>query len=296
MRNLQLPGNDPPGVRTLISKVTDLLAKQCPGNAVDRERWLEDKVGCFPLSWLLSDPQIKLKPQLIGILECDPNFPAGWARMYHSNPPVARRWPAFNAGTQGDFASFVLSGIGRLARLLGYRGFVVILDEMEKWHELNWVEQSRAGNLLGGLVWGASAEEGRRGERDRPRILEHSNRCGGYPFTTDERAYLGIAIAMTPRGEAADPEGIWCQYGTILIGNVPRFSRDDLKLYTRVVVPVFAKAYGVDYPDEVEVGQIAKAALDIWARHGDLTTRSGVQSVIAAFDGWRDSRSLHSSR
>ncbi|MFZ1936883.1 MAG: hypothetical protein WBL72_18780, partial [Thermoguttaceae bacterium] len=26
----------------------------------------------------------------------------------------------------------------------------------------------------------------------------------------------------------------------------------------------------------------------LWRRHGDMTTRSGVQAVIAAFDKWRD--------
>jgi hypothetical protein len=52
-----------------------------------------------------------------------------------------------------------LSGIGRLARLLGYKGFIIILDEMEKWHELNWVEQSRAGNLLQATSWADSFGE-----------------------------------------------------------------------------------------------------------------------------------------
>jgi len=166
---------------------------------------------------------------------------------------------------------------------------------MEKWHELNWLDQSRAGNLLGGLIWGAVAEEGRRGDRDRPPILSHSQRCGGYPFTTEQRAHIGVAVAMTPREEAADPEGIWCQYGPILIGNVPRFTNDNLILYSLAVVPIFAKAYGVAVPHRTVLNAIAEDALGIWRRHGDLNTRSGVQAVIAAFDKWRDRMCLQSS-
>ncbi|GEM_PF-4648774 len=128
MRNLRVPGTNGPGVHALASMATDLLAKECPGNAYQREQWLKGKMGCFPLAWLLSDPNIMRKPHLLGILECDPNFPARWARTYHVNPAPPRHWPAFNAGTQGDFASFVLSGIGRLARLLGFKGLLVILD------------------------------------------------------------------------------------------------------------------------------------------------------------------------
>lgn len=288
MGNLRVPGSDGPGVHAIVSKTVGLLAKECPGDVFKRQQWLYDQLGCHPLAWLLSDPEILRKPHLLGILECDPNFPAAWARMYHRNPPMPRTWPAFSAGTQGDFASFILSGIGRLARVLGFRGLVIILDEMEKWHELNWLEQSHAGNLLGGMIWGATAPEGQRGKDDHPRILEHSLRCGGYPFTTEQPAHIGVAIAMTPRGEMADPEGIWCKYGPIRIGNVPQFNNEQLITYSRAVVPVFATAYGLAPPSSDGLKEVTDDALCIWRQHGDLTTRSGVQAVIAAFDNWRD--------
>jgi hypothetical protein len=92
---------------------------------------------------------------------------------------------------------------------------------------------------------------------------------------------------MTPGGEV-DPEGIWCQYGIILIGHVPRFTREELLKYTSVVVPLFAEAYGLAHPRRDEMVTIAADALNIWRRQGDLTTRTGVQSVIEAFDAWRD--------
>jgi len=148
MRTLRLPDADGSGTQLLAEKTVDLLDRECPGNAADRQRWLHSRIDCDPLAWLLSDPKILSKPHLLGILRCDPNYPVAWARTFHVNPPIPKRWPAILYGTQGDFASYVLAGVGRLARLLGYKGFLIILDEMEKWSELNWIEQSRAGNLL----------------------------------------------------------------------------------------------------------------------------------------------------
>lgn len=288
MQKLRVPGDNGPGVHALVSKAVELLAKHCPGDVVGQQQWLSDQLGCRSLGWLLSDPAILQKPQLLGLLECDANCPAGRARGCHCNPPTPRIWPAFSAGTQGDFASFILSGVGRLTRLLGFQGLIIILDEMEKWHELNWLEQSRAGNLLVGLIWGATAPVGQRGKHDQPRVLQHSLRCGGYPFTTEQPAYTGVAIAMTPREEAIDPERTWCQYGAIRIGDVPRFNNRELNAYSRAVVPVFATAFGLAPPNNDELMEAAEDALSIWRQHGDLTTRSGVQAVIAAFDKWRD--------
>jgi hypothetical protein len=200
-------------------------------------------------------------------------------------------WPAFTAGTQGDFASFVLSGIGRLARVLGYKGFVLIMDEMEKWRELNWAEQSRAGNLLGGLIWGATADEGHRGMNDHPDTVYHSGRCGGYPFTTERRCHVGLAIAMTPRDDD-EADYIWSSYGLVEVGSVRSLSEELLFEYCRRVVPFFARAFAVKPPQEEELKFIAGEAVEIWRKHGDLNTRYGVQAAIAAFDLWRDRKCL----
>lgn len=287
MRNLKIPGFSGQGVRQIAQKVTAHLQQHCPGNVLQRMQWLESHIGCYPLAWLLSDPQLTAKPELIGLLGADPNYPIGRARGRHALTPVPRTWPAFTAGTQGDFASFLLSGIGRVSRMLGYKGFIIIMDEMEKWHELNWAQQSQAGNLLGGLIWGATAEEGGREMYDQPDCIAHSHRCGGYPFTTERRCHTGIAIAMTPR-EYDVSDQLWSKYGPILQADVPTLSEMKLFQYCKCVVPLFAEAYGVDEPHPDELKDIASEALGLWRTHGELNTRYGVQAAIAAFDNWRD--------
>lgn len=287
MKHLRIPGGKASGVRELAAKTHDVIRQQAPQNHSQRQQWLMKHLECSPLAWLFSDPLFLHKDSLLGLLECDPNVPIGVARKSHAFPPDPRQWPAFTAGTQGDFASYLLSGIGRLARLLGYKGLLIIMDEMEKWNQLNWDEQCRAGNLLGGLIWGATAEEGRRGKHDNPRILKHSGRCNGYPFTTTNRNYVGVAIAMTPR-EHENPERLWSQYGPILIGEVPPLTERRLIRYCQLVMPVVAEAYGLSPPTDVELEEIASEASRAWRMHGDMTTRSGVQAAIAAFDNWRD--------
>ncbi len=287
MRNLRIPNSSGHGAYSLAQQVTQHLQQHCPGTVYQRKAWLEAQIGCSPLAWLLSDPQVLAKPELLGLLEADSNYPISRARWRHAMTPVPRTWPAFTAGTQGDFASFVLSGIGRIARMLGYKGLIIIMDEMEKWHELNWAQQLQAGNLLGGLIWGATAEEGDRGMYDHPSSINHSNRCGGYPFTTEKRCHTGIAIAMTPR-EYDVSDQLWTSYGPILQAEVPTLSERKLVEYCGRVVPIFAEAFGVGEPQPEELKKIAAEAVGIWRTHGELNTRYGVQAAIAAFDHWRD--------
>jgi hypothetical protein len=287
MQSLRLPGVPGRGARGFALKFHAFMQQRFPGRPYEGMQWLEEQLGCFPLSWLLSDPALPSKPELLGVLEGDPNYPVHRARSRHISPPSPRTWPAFTAGTQGDFASFILSGVGRVARLLGFKGFVVIMDEMEKWYELNWTEQARAGNLLGGLIWGATADEGHRGMHDHPDILSHSGRCGGYPFTTERRCHLGLAIAMTPRDDD-ESERLWSFYGPTLAGYVPFFTEELLFEYCRRVVPFFAAAFAVRHPQEEELKFIAGEAVEIWRKHAELNTRFGVQAVITAFDNWRD--------
>ena len=118
-------------------------------------------LGCRPLSRLLSDSGLMNKPTLLNLWNCDPSVSSPRGRAAHVWTPPPHFWPAFSAATQGDFASFLLSGLGRLARVLGFKGLLIIMDEMERWQDLNWAEQSKAGNLLGGLIWGATARQGK---------------------------------------------------------------------------------------------------------------------------------------
>lgn len=293
LRNLRIPGCPQVGPEALAQVTARLLAKQLKGSippeyrSVRSHEWLQKQIGCDPLAWLLSDPYIVEKPELLGLLGCDPG----------THVPTARRrhvwdsddfWPNFGASTQGDFASFLLSGIGRLVRLLGFGGLVLVMDEMEKWQDLSWNEQTKAGNLLGGLIWGATTPVGQRKDDQRSPLLQHSARCKHHPFTTSERSHVGVAIAMTCRGYCG-PEERWKQYGPLQIHNLTGISEPQIAEYCQHLAPFYAQAFGLQRPDLATLQRIATDAVANWRRKTTHATRLAIQSAVDAFDAWRNS-------
>jgi len=294
MRNLRIPASAEHGTTGLAKLVhSHLYARRHEDtSAAEARRYLEQRIECFPLAWLLSDLRLLEKPALLGLLSADPNYPAHVSRKTHILPGVPNDWPHFTAGTQGDFASYVLSGLGKLGRLLGFKGVIVIIDEMEKWQDLNWRAQTQAGNLVGGLIWAATGKEGnrhrgsyRRPNPSQPEALTHSLRCGGYPFTTDTPCHMGLVIAMTPRGEEG-PEEMWRDYGPLEIFDVHSFKTAHVHDYLSRVAPDYCAAYNLSEPN---MTALAKRAVSSWSARGDGSARSAVQSVVAALDSWRAS-------
>jgi hypothetical protein len=302
---LRIPDSMQHGVGGLLERVVDYLRQRFPHwyrsgqqrHAEEVRLHLAAETQCYPLAWLLSDPSILENESLIGLLGCEPGIRIGGVRRSHLLRAEPRHWPAFSAGTQGDFASFVLSGLGRLARLLDFKGLLIILDEMEKWELLDWQAQCRAGNLFGGLIWGATTESGHRGCRqqmnqfgyrswvqcEHHERLQHSGRCGGYPFSTHDRCFLGVAVAMTPRGESG-PEDDWSHYGVLEVIDLPSFNGDTVRRYFAQVAHRYQAAYSI--PDPVP-DSLASKALRRWQRIGDQSARSAARAVVETLDEWR---------
>lgn len=290
MKNLRIPGQQQRGVHAFAREIISRFPKSVMAmNVWERFEWLKSQSGCEPIAWLFSDALLLEKPKLLGLLAADPQCRISESRTVHSLQFGNRIWPAFTAGTQGDFASYVLSGISLLGKRLGFKGLILIMDEMEKWENLNWSAQIQAGNLLGGLIWGATNSGDRRRTYSYPGNLLHSNRCGGYPFSTEKRCHLGLAIAMTPRSDGNSPEAAWHEYGTILDVNLPQLTVNSLKSYVKKLAVLYAEAYGLQPPDEVTLAAITGDAIRLWQEGYERNTRSAVQSTIAALEHWRDS-------
>lgn len=307
MQSLRFPDHEESGPEELVRQVHELLSEQFKHEQfreVSPHQWpwglarlqhehLMQELECVPLSWLFADPMLPDKEQLVDLLACDPQEPVQKTRERHALWffPVRMQWPAFNARTQGDFGSYLLSGMGKLCRLLGYRGLIVLLDEMEKWENLNWKDQSRAGNLLGGLLWAASAQDGDR-DCSEDRIscthateLEHSARGGGHPFTTLSSCHLGVGIALTPRGDEG-PEADWAVYGEFETIDLPEFTSAGLQEYFHKIYPLYCRGYGLN---EGNPAELVRQALNTWLRNPDRSTRMGVRAVMSVLDAWRES-------
>jgi|GEM_PF-3135108 len=306
MASLRVPNMQGMGAEQLATRTMETLGvvqrteRASSSNVQYRRKWLESRIGCRPIEWLFADPGCLDKHNLMALLRGDKSVTANVARSSHVLSGTIQDWPTFSYGTQGDIGSYLLAGLGRLCRLVQFKGLILLFDEMERWQDLDFRAQARAGNLLGGLIWGATAPRGVRQCRknvdntffwersfwagcDHPSSIKHSGFGGGYPFTTAQPCHLGVAIAMTPRGDDP-PEDDWRQFGALEYYDLAEFDFVSVREYLRLISPVYRRAYGLQEPVSEHVIQWAYSR---WRDRGDKSARSGVAAVIESLDRWR---------
>jgi hypothetical protein len=297
VKDLRIPGEPKMGIENLVCMVNRQFHPLCGSDPDARFSFFAKQLGCLPLAWFLSDPEGDTKPRLLKLLRGEADGSIGYARLSHCRPSLGNRlWPRFYARNQADLATYLLSGVSRLARLLGFQGLVVILDEAEKLFQLRGYDKECGTNLLGGLLWAASAKVGRRSRINEPPVLFHSaaspyssdrGECPGVPFTTEDAAHLGVAVAMTP-GHEQSPTDMLAHVGTFVVADAPALTHDRLVMYCSALCPYYASAFGLLKPNKTDLQSIAAEAIQLWQAAGNMNTRSGVQAVIAAFDHWRN--------
>lgn len=288
LQNLRLPGSATTGAAGLAVGVESALRTKGLRSATERHRWLTQSIESPPLCWLFTDPEVAQKPGLLGLLAGDPTLGVHRGRRSHQYWPESAIWPYFRYGTQGDVAANLLSSIGLCVKHMGHKGLLLLMDEMEEWQALRWQDQTRACNLVGGLIWGASAAEGQRERSHEPAGLWHSG-WGGASFSTRRRCHLGLAIALTPRSDADDPIHQWRAFGPVDLAALPQLTERRLRDYCATLATQFASAYGIKAPSEQTLSRMAGDAVQSWKQDGLLTTRSAVQSIVTVLDTWRGS-------
>lgn len=297
VRRMRTPGTQCDGIETLARLADEHLRRSLKRNThAERFAWLQEHAESLPIAWLMSDPSFLDKPELLGLLKNELVNGIGQCRRAHAHMPGGAYWPHFRYGTQSDFACLLLSSLGRLTRALGFRGLLVLLDEMEKWQDLRWQEQVRAGSFVGGLIWAANAPKSRRTREHEPKALVHSGASLYNPatrswvqfdFTTRSRCHLGLAVAMTPRGAAEDPAEYWNQFGEVTPVSLPELTESRLRAYCDQIAPMYSLAYSIPEPTREAMVVLANEACTRWRRDGQLTMRSGVQAAVGVFDEWR---------
>ena len=120
------------------------------------------------------------------------------------------------------------------------------------------------------------------------KVLEHSGRCGGYPFTTPDRCFVGVAVAMTPRGDNG-PEDDWSHYGVLEVIDLLPFDSGSLTDYFRRLAPLYQQAYSLSAQIPHE---LVSKALRRWQSAGDESARSATRAVIETLDEWREQQPL----
>lgn len=266
-----------------------LISEQAPHSAAQLFSWLEGRIECSYLAWMLAARNLRQTRELMEALKGAP-IPLSKLRAAHPLPNEPGRWQYFKFGTQGDVGSYLISGVAKLVTFLGFSGLIMALDEMEKWQDLDWKNQDRASNLLGGLIWGASEPEGNRectyraSEWACPHtpLMNHSAFNRGCPFSTTSRCHLGVLIAMTPRGEEA-PEHVWQNYGKLEIIDLPSYTLASFYNHFAKITAIFEQAYELEVPTD----EVLAEAESAWRGSSDRSARSGSLAITEALENWR---------
>lgn len=266
-----------------------LVAARAPHGPAQLYNWLEKRIECSYLAWILAAKNLRQTREFMEALKGVP-IPLSKLRAAHPLPNEPGRWQYFKFGTQGDVGSYLISGVAKLVNLLGFSGLIMALDEMEKWQDLDWKNQDRASNLLGGLIWGATASEGNREctyrgngwDCSHSQLMNHSAFNRGCRFSTPSPCHLGVLIAMTPRGKEA-PEYAWQNYGELKIIDLPSYTLASFFNHFAKITTIFEQAYELVVP----IDEVQAEAEAIWRGSSDRSARSGSLAITEALENWR---------
>jgi len=140
----------------------------------------------------------------------------------------------YDSGYAADLYCYILSGLSYMAKSIGFKGLVLLIDEGESIYMVNKYENEKANNFLKGLFLASS------GNFKDSDLLFHSYKRRVYPYSYREKNYLYTIFAMTPRSEDIDsPE--WLSAASI-IELSPLDINDMQNLYNRLL-EIYKKAY-----------------------------------------------------
>ena len=129
MRSLRFPDGGK-GLAHLLDLFEQWLAsEQAPCGATQLCSWLESRIECSYLAWMLTARNLRHSSDLFEALKGAP-IPLARLRAVHPLPNKSGRWQYFKYGTQGDVGSYLICGVAKLVTLLGYSGLIMGLDEM----------------------------------------------------------------------------------------------------------------------------------------------------------------------
>lgn len=170
---------------------------------------------------------------------------AGW--LSGDIHPVKSLKPSINqlprlykTGDTARLYTYLLTGISVLARLVGYSGLAVLIDESEHYSLLPARQRGRADSFFTAMIAGAVESNGGRIAVDD---IPH-NRWREYPVTFARDPHLFFLFALT-ESESKLPIETWLS-PTQMVRLDDRFIEDDIRRFMLTLVDYHALAYG--YP------------------------------------------------
>ncbi|MCZ7540436.1 MAG: DUF2791 family P-loop domain-containing protein [Anaerolineae bacterium] len=153
-----------------------------------------------------------------------------------SGPPP----PLYANGENGRQYAYLVTAISVLARLLGYSGLAVLVDESEHYSLLKPLQRQRADTFFQALICGALA----RRSQIEPETVPVDYRVPDYPISFSRKSHLFFLFALT-YSEFGMPVYDWLAARQIVELD-ERFSEQDVQQFLGYLMAAHSAAF--DYP------------------------------------------------
>ena len=272
LRGLRYPDSDELGLEHLIDK------------AIDTPRWREQlwtatslandplDVGLYAIKSTSSSRQRKAWREWL--------ISGQRAKLMNKAMPRGVKFPSiYTVGHNARQIAYLLSGISVLARLAGYSGLCVLIDEAESYSLLQAYQRPKADEFFSAVIYAALQERQTRITADM--LPQH--RWKDYPPAYADRSSLFFLFTVT-RSENRLPLETWLDDGQIMALD-PHHSAQEIGQFMQQVMGYHGQAYGYEIGErQRQVRRAAAEHLALGMRNGRLSIRGVVRLSVELFD------------
>jgi hypothetical protein len=210
------------------------------------------------------------------------NWLMGGRRVTLMNRATPRgiRFPSiYRVGNNARQIAYLLSGVSVLARLAGYSGLCILIDEAESYSLLNAYQRPKASLFFSGVIHAALGEDGSQvNGADLPQ-----HRFRDYPLSYGERQSLFFLFTVT-RSDNRMPLEDWLGEDQILELD-PHHSPQEIGQFLEGVMNYHAHAYGYAVGErQRQIRRGAAEHLALGMRNGRLSIRGVVRLTVELYD------------
>jgi hypothetical protein len=270
MRSLRYPKTDVHGIGPLVDAFTPT------------ERAQLNELGDVP-----NDPLVVALQALDGLSSTRQKLAwqqwlMGGRRLKLMNRALPRkiRFPSiYRVGHNARQIAYLLSGVSVMARLVGYSGLCVLIDEAESYSLLYPYQRPKAGAFFSAVIYAAMQDRQSRITDDA--FPQH--RWRDYPLAYNDRQSLFFLFTVT-RSDDQMPLESWLSDDQILTLD-PHHSAQEIGQFLQQLMGYHAQAY--NYGSGERQGQLRRGAaehLALGVRNGRLNTRAMVRLAVELYD------------
>jgi hypothetical protein len=201
-------------------------------------------------------------------------------KTMHRLLPRGQKFPSiYRVGNNARQLGYLLSGISTLARLTGYSGLCVLVDEAESYSLLRPYQRPKASLFFQSMIYAAMREN--QAAISAETLPQHRYRA--YPAAYDNGQALFFMFTIT-RSDNRMPLESWLP-DTHIYNLEPHYTPQEIGQFLERVVAYHAQAY--DYAIGDRQKQVRRAAAELLAdgmRRGNISIRGAVRTAIELLD------------